>query len=156
MPDYLIRPFASADQPAARALILDGLASRFGFADESLTPDLNDIQAHYAGETILVAEDNGRIIACGILKRENGSDEISRMVRVSVHRDCQGKGLGKHISLALIEAARTRGFRRILCETNSDWDSALRLYQSLGFTETHHYYDPRFDFTEIHMALDVS
>lgn len=156
MPDYLIRSFSPADQAAVRALILDGLASRFGFADENLTPDLDDIQSYYGNETILVVEDDGQIIACGILKRENGSDEIARMVRVSVRRDYWGQGLGKRLSQQLILAGKMRGFRRILCETNSDWDSALYLYQSLGFSETHRYYDPRFDFTEVHMAVDVT
>jgi ribosomal protein S18 acetylase RimI-like enzyme len=156
MSDYITRHFTPADQPAMRALILDGLASRFGFADESLTPDLDDIHSHYAGETILVVEDQGSLVACGILRRENRSDDSARLVRVSVHRDYQGKGLGKRISQQLIEAARARGFRRVLCETNSDWESALRLYRSLGFRETHRQYDARFDFTEVHMALDVT
>ena len=50
-------PFQSDDQAALRGLILDGLASRFGFADESLTPDLDDLQVSYveAGGEVWVA-----------------------------------------------------------------------------------------------------
>ena len=43
-----ISEFEPSDQAAARRLILDGLAERWGVLDESLNPDLNEItlQSH--------------------------------------------------------------------------------------------------------------
>lgn len=152
-----IRPFMLEDQPAVRALILDGLALRFGVADPSLTPDLDDIEAHYVaqGETVLVALDNGRIVGCGMLRRENGSGQIGRIVRMSVAADQQGRGLGRQIGEALLAAARERGFTQVLLETNDDWHSALRLYAALGFSEVERLPNPDFGFVEVHMTLNL-
>ncbi len=155
--DVRLRSFQPADQAAVRALILAGLGSRFGTVDESLNPDVDDLQGYYveAGETVLVAEYGGRLVGCGVLYRENGSDRVGRIARVSVTASLQGQGLGKQISQALIEAACVRHFRRLLVETNSDWTSALRLYQGLGFIETHRVEVPEYGYTEVHMALDL-
>jgi ribosomal protein S18 acetylase RimI-like enzyme len=157
MTNIRLRPFTKADQPFVRALILDGLKSRFGVIDDSLNPDLTDIHAHYieSGETFLVAELNGQIVGCGALIREDGSDETARIVRVSVDVEHQGRGIGRQISAALVESARERGFSKILVETNEDWDSALRLYQSLGFQEDARLPSPEFGFIEVHMRLDL-
>ena len=154
---YIIRTFTPEDQLAVRALILDGLASRFGVADPTYTPDLDDIEAHYVaqGETVLVALDEGRIVGCGMLRRENRSDQIGRIVRMSVAADQQGRGLGRQIGEALLAAARERGFNQVLLETNDDWHSALRLYAALGFSEVERLPNPDFGFIEVHMALKL-
>ena len=152
-----MRPFEPADQDVVFRLINAGLAQRFGTADESLNPDIYDIQAHYVDQdaVFLVVEDTaGVIIGCGALIHENGSDEIARIVRVSVREDHQGRGLGRKISMALLDEAREKGYQRVLVETNADWTSALCLYKSLGFTE-----DSRtpgaFDYTEVNMSLNL-
>ena len=153
---FTIRPFTPADQTAVRDLILNGLGSRFGFIDASLNPDVNDIWSQYIEQraSVLVAEAD-HIIGCGILMREDGSDEVARIVRMSVASSEQGKGLGSQMGEALLQIARERGFRRVLVETNGDWHSALRLYQSLGFSEIERLPDPEFGFIEVHMALDL-
>jgi GNAT superfamily N-acetyltransferase len=140
-----------------RALVLAGLGQRFGHVDASLNPDLDDIQGEYidAGASVIIAEADGNMIGCGALIKENGSDAVARIVRVSVLSGWQGRGLGKAISERLIAIARERAFSRVLVETNSDWDSALRLYQGCGFVEYDRIYVPEFDFTEVHMALDL-
>ncbi|HUN08595.1 MAG TPA: GNAT family N-acetyltransferase [Aggregatilineales bacterium] len=153
-----LRPFLPADQDAIRALILAGLGSRFGTVDESLNPDVDDLQGYYVrvGETVLVAEYEGKLVGSGVLHRENGSDTVGRIVRVSVAAFMQGQGLGKRISQALLEAARVRQFQQVLVETNADWTSALRLYQGLGFRETHRVAVPEYGYTEVHMALHLA
>lgn len=153
-----LRPFLPADQAAVRALILAGLGSRFGTVDESLNPDVDDMQGYYveAGETVLVAEYAGEVVGSGVLHRENGSNTIGRIARVSVADFMQGRGLGKRISQALIEAAHVRQFQQVLVETNADWTSALRLYQGLGFRETHRVEVPEYGYTEVHMVLHLA
>jgi ribosomal protein S18 acetylase RimI-like enzyme len=152
-----IRSFTPADQPAVRTLILNGLASRFGFADPAYTPDLDDIGSYYIGrgETVLVAVDRERIVSCGMLQREDGSDTIGRIVRMSVADTTQGQGLGRQIGEALLAAAQERGFIQVRLETNDDWHSALRLYTALGFTEVERRPNPEFGFVEVHMALTL-
>lgn len=158
MPELVLRPFAASDQVPVRTLILHGLTSRFGTLDESLNPDLTDIGTSYtaSGDTFLVAEFDGQIVGCGALIRENGSAAVGRIVRVSVDSAMQGRGIGRSISQGLIAAARQRGFTELLVETNDDWHSALRLYQSLGFQEYAREPSPEFGFIEVHMRLFLS
>ncbi len=155
MSEIMFRPFAASDQAVVRALILSGLASRFGTLDESLNPDLIDLWASYVapGDTFLVAELDGQIAGCGALIREHDSETIGRIVRVSVDTGHQGKGVGWQISQHLIAIAQRRGFKEILVETNEDWQSAMRLYQSLGFQEYAREPNPEFGFVEVHMRL---
>jgi ribosomal protein S18 acetylase RimI-like enzyme len=58
--------------------------------------------------------------------------------------------LGRALVLRLIGSARDRGLTRLWMETNDDWDAAIGLYQSCGFTE----YDRRDG--NIYMRLDLS
>jgi hypothetical protein len=66
----LIRPFAPADQAAARALILEGLGEHFGQIDPALNPDLAEIAAFYLarGHLFLVAEADGMLVGTGALR----------------------------------------------------------------------------------------
>ena len=152
---HQIRTFQPVDQQVVFDLILSGLGQRFDEIRPEYNPDIYDIQRHYLDEdaSFIVVEDGGYIIGCGALVKEDGSDVIARIVRVSVRTDQQGKGLGRMMSMHLIDLARKRGFSKVLVETNSEWTSALRLYQSCGFTETHRVKSEDFDFVEVHMEL---
>lgn len=134
-PQILIRPFTPADQAAARQLILNGLGSHWGWIDETLNPDLNDIHTHYitAGHLFVVAVKGGEIVGTGALVRE--SERVSRMVRISVSAAQQRQGIGRQLVAHLVQQAWTRGDERIVVETNLDWWDAIGLYHNFGFTE---------------------
>jgi ribosomal protein S18 acetylase RimI-like enzyme len=146
----LIRPFRPADQAAARRLILQGLSEHFGVIDETLNPDIDDIAASYTdrGHLFLVALAGEEIAGTGALIFEDAAR--GQVARVSVARDCRRLGLGRALVLRLIGSARDRGLTRLWMETNDDWDAAIGLYQSCGFTE----YDRRDG--NIYMRLDLS
>jgi GNAT superfamily N-acetyltransferase len=147
MPEIVIRPFAPADQPAARALILAGLADHFGELDPAFNHDLNDIAANYvaAGAVVIVADLAGQIVGTGtLIPVEPG---VSRLVRMSVDRRIRGRGLGKCLVNHLLELARARGDHRVLVETNDDWPDAIALYRSCGFG------DERIENGEVHFSL---
>jgi len=154
----VIRPMEVEEQPAVKVLILNGLEQRFGTLKPGLNPDLDDLQTHYLakGATILVAVDEGQVIGCGMLIKEDGSDQIARIVRMSVRADYQGRGLGRQIGETLLEVATKKGFTQVLVETNSDWHSAIRLYKRLGFTPVKQVEVPEFGFTEVHMQLAIN
>jgi ribosomal protein S18 acetylase RimI-like enzyme len=129
-----IRPFTSADQAAVRALVLAGLQDHWGTLDPTLNPDLNDIAGWYAsldGYTV-VAEIDGQIAGTGTMHRAD--DRTGVLVRMSVSRDHRGKGIGKALVNALAEAARARGYTRLICETTDTWQDAIALYRATGFT----------------------
>jgi putative acetyltransferase len=131
-----IRPFQPADQAAVKALVLAGLADHWEVLDPALNPDLNDIATTYANATFLVAQQGERIVACGALvPRGNGTAEI---VRMSVSRDLRRHGIGRWILAALVEQARSLGFRRIVLETTETWQEVIAFYLRFGFHITHH------------------
>jgi len=118
-----------------RQLILAGLGQHFGWIDESLNPDLDNIHHNYVeqGHIFIVAEKEGQIVGTGALKQE--SPGVSRMVRISVSQNHQRQGIGRHLVEHLVQTAWAQGDQRIVVETNLDWWDAIGLYQSLGFTQ---------------------
>lgn len=131
-----IVPFRPVDQVAARALILAGLAERWGTLDESLNPDLADIASAYGSGVFLCVWSGDELVGTGALKRHaDGSAEI---VRMSVASAWRRRGVGRAIASALLDEARAQGHRRIILETTETWDDAVRFYLGLGFVITHH------------------
>jgi ribosomal protein S18 acetylase RimI-like enzyme len=134
-PDIIIRHFTQSDQVAARALILNGLGEHFGFIDETLNPDLDNITASYLapGHLFLVAERQRVLVGTGALLFL--PESTGQLVRISTHRAYRHLGIARSICQRLIEHARQRGLRWLIVETNRDWYDAIRLYQQLGFRE---------------------
>ncbi len=131
-----ISEFEPSDQAAARRLILDGLADRWGVLDESLNPDLNDIAATYAPGVFLCAWASSVLIGTGALKRH--PDGVAEIVRMSVARAWRRRGVGRQMATALLAAARAQGFKRVILETTATWADAIAFYLGLGFAITHH------------------
>ncbi|HEX6606780.1 MAG TPA: GNAT family N-acetyltransferase [Chloroflexia bacterium] len=147
--NLVIRPFTAADQAAARRLILDGLAEHFGWLDETLNPDLDDIAAHYVarGALFVVAEIAGVPVGTGALVAEGPGGRLARISVAPAHRR---RGVGRALVAHLVGAAQARGWPQVLVETNDDWYDAIALYQRYGFRE----------YTraagEVHMVLDLA
>lgn len=148
----LIRPFVAADQKAARTLILNGLGEHFGFIDETVNPDIDDILGCYvaSGQTFLVAEIDGVLVGTGALISEDAGVQTGRIVRMSVAREARRTGIGQALLARLMQMARERGFTRLVLETNIGWDDAIGFYQRCGFQE----YERGDGLT--HMALDLT
>lgn len=147
MPD--IRPFAPADQPAARRLILEGLGEHFGVIDETCNPDLDDITTAYVtrGHRFLVIEDATGLVGTGALVIEDAA--VGRIVRMSIAPAWRRRGLARQVLQRLIADARAAGLTRLWVETNDDWLAPINLYQAAGFQE----YDRRDG--NIYLALDL-
>ena len=144
-----IRPLVAADQAAVRRLILIGLGEHFGSIDESRNPDLDDIQAGHVGRghLFVVAERDNEIVGTGALIEEEPG--VGRLVRMSVGSRHRRQGIGRALVGHLIDAARGRGYRRLLVETNDDWDDAIGLYLACGFVEVER------SAGDTHLALDL-
>ena len=130
-----IRPFVPEDQAAARQLILEGLGEHFGFIDESLNPDVDDICASYLapGHVFLVVVSGATLVGTGALVFLD--QHTAQIVRVSVSKNYRRRGIGRAIVAALVAAARSHGIKRLEVETNKDWENAIGLYLCFGFTE---------------------
>ena|SRR5688572_7168273 len=130
-----IRKFESKDQVPAKVLIYAGLEQYFGFIDETLNPDLNDIASSFADGCFLIGEIDGEIIATGGYKSVD--DETVKIERVFVDLNFRRLGFASQIFKALISEAKRAGFKRVVLETTSDWDSAIDFWLRNGFRITH-------------------
>jgi ribosomal protein S18 acetylase RimI-like enzyme len=142
-----IRPLEPDDQPAARDLVLAGLAERWGWLDENLNADLNDIAASYSDGVFVTAWLRSDLVGTGALVPEG--DHIWRIERMSVaavHRQC---GIGSRLLQRLLAEAAARCAQRVVLETTSTWTDAIAFYQHHGF-QVEAVRDG-----ETHMALDL-
>lgn len=130
-----IRPFEPRDQVRARRLILAGLEEHWGVIDETLNPDVDDIDAHYlqAGHVFVLAEVSGELVGTGGLIAE--SADTMRMVRISVDSRRRRLGIGRTLVEHLVEIARRRGAGRVVVETTRGWQDAIGMYLSCGFRQ---------------------
>jgi len=128
-----IRPFETRDQDAVRRLILDGLGEHFGFVDETVNPDLDNIAETYVdgGHRFMVATAGDNIVACGCLVLE--SSIRARIVRMSVAGHARRRGIGRMVVHQLLDHARDVGVTSIVLETNNYWEAVIAFYESCGF-----------------------
>lgn len=132
---FKVRSFEARDQAGARETILAGLREHFGFINESLNPDLDDIESSYVsrGDLFLVAESSGIVIGtAGLVFEEPGT---CRVVRMSVRRESRRQGVANAMLGVLLVEARTRSLREITVRTEPDWEAAVSFYQRAGFEQ---------------------
>ncbi len=129
-------PFHPSDQPAAKALILDGLVDHWGVLDESLNPDLDDIATFYADGVFLVAWRDGEIIGTGAFKPH--SEKQVEIVRMSVSKELRRQGIGQQILTELCNRASQAGYEEVILETTETWQDVINFYLSYGFVITHY------------------
>ncbi len=131
MAQLTIRPVQADELPAARQLILEGLAEQWGYLDETRNPDLNDIPGYYGPGVFLVALQDGRIVGTGALLPEGAA--TGRIVRMSVAQDHRQQGIGRAILHALETAADRMGYRQLVLETTATWEGVIAFYLAQGY-----------------------
>lgn len=67
--------------------------------------------------------------------------ETCEMKRMFVSPEHQGRGVGRALGEAVIDAARTAGYRLMRLDTSHRQAEAMALYRRLGFSETAPYYE---------------
>ena len=122
------------DAGVIRALLreyADGLGVDLCF--QGFEAELAGLPGDYAepAGTLLLARDAASIAGCGALRR---IDPLRcEMKRLYVRASHRGRGLGEQLALALIEAARSKGYRRMCLDTLPSMVEAHGLYRRLGF-----------------------
>ena len=128
----VVRSFEPGDEAAFRDINLEWI-ERF-FAVEAKDRDVLGDPRKYildpGGAILLAVEGERPVGVVSLVVMGEGSVELAKM---GVRADAQGKGAGRMLVAAAIEAARAMGMTRIYIETNSRLDAALKLYRDAGF-----------------------
>ncbi len=86
---------------------------------------------------ILIAKWSGAVAGCVAMKQLG--DGICEMKRFYVRPDFRGKGIGEALAKAIIAAGRDAGYARMRLDTVPSMQSAIRIYEALGFRDTDPY-----------------
>ncbi len=89
---------------------------------------------------------------CPALKPLEGV--ICEMKRLFIHPDFRGQGLGKGLVEAIIQEARTIGYRRMRLNSLPSMAAVQALYRALGFKTIGSYYDTPVE-GAVFMELDL-
>ena len=123
-----IRSFTPQDLAELDALMHE--LSTTSFCNEALLNNaLNDANVH-----VYVIRDEGRIVATGTLCIKHTLEfTIADIESVVVCSKCRGRGYGKELITAMIEAAKRMKVHHIQLTSNPARVAANQLYQELGF-----------------------
>ena len=105
---------------------------------QHLDDELNDLSAKYAPPNgrLLCAALDGKIIGCVAYQKLNAAR--CEMKRLFVREDCRNFHAGGKLVNAIINSARSDGFKEMVLDTVLK--SAINLYKKFGFVETEPYY----------------
>lgn len=87
-----------------------------------------------AGGELLVGRVSREIAGIGALAPADS--RVAEICKLHVAERFQRRGIGRAIVLALIDVAEDRGFERLVLHVTRTQQSAIRLYERLGFSET--------------------
>ena len=125
---------------AAKSVIAEGCLEFFGRPPAKFE-DMDSISSMYrepAG-TFLVLLDGQRVVGTGAIRRlDEQTCELKRMWFLPAYR---GKGYGARMSEALLQFARSAGYKRVRLDTTPELAAANRLYRRLGFYPIERYND---------------
>ena len=148
--DIVFRP---ARLPEDAALLIDlgaeyldfvfsGVTARFGVPLGDFFPG-GDIRAYLPGElpktlgpgppqsSFYILEQHGQPIGMGGIRRVR--DGVCEMKRVYIRDAAKGQGLGRALAERLIADGRAFGYRTMFIDTSPTLETAIGLYERLGF-----------------------
>jgi ribosomal protein S18 acetylase RimI-like enzyme len=106
---------------------------RYGLMEPSELQQLEEPEHYFVGGggRIFVALHDGEVVGtCAVMP--HGPDEVE-LAKLSVSKDFRGRGLARSLVERCLAYAREQGCRRVVLVSNSQLQTALQLYESLGF-----------------------
>lgn len=99
--------------------------------------------------------DEGLLIGCGALKELSPTHGEIKSMRTP--KALRGKGAGRAMLAHILDAARTRGYKRLSLETGSvdAFVPAQKLYASFGFSVCGPFADYKEDVNSVFMMLEL-
>ncbi len=137
----LIRPATPEDIPAITAIynsaVLNSTAS-FDVEPKSIEDRHRWLAQRLPQHPVLVAEEDAAILGWGALSPYSERVAYARTAEVSVYVEegYQMRGVGRAVSVALLQAAARAGLHAVLARICTENAASLAMMRSLGFTET--------------------
>ena len=131
----MIRPAHASDDAPLRALDVTGWSAAVSPAVPP-SPDQPFFTADLTPADVLVAEVDGAVagyVALGPATRLESNRHVVYMRGLAVAPEHQGRGVGRALVEAAVDAARERGARRLTLRVLAENAPARRLYQACGF-----------------------
>ena len=141
-PPWNIVSAADADRLAGVRRLFEEYAASLGFdlSFQDFDREVAELPGEYApprGRLLLAVGAAGEPLGCVALRPLDG--DVCEMKRLYVRPAARGRGIGRALALAIIEAAREMGYAAMRLDTVPSMNEARRLYPSLGFREIEPY-----------------
>ncbi len=133
-----IRPLRREDDEAIARIIREVL-SEFDAVGEGFSSQDAELDAMFEAyaaprSAYLVAELDGRVVGgSGIGPLTAAEPDVCELRKMYLEADARGRGVGRRLLVACLDAARDLGYRRCYLETLARMDRAQRLYEDFGF-----------------------
>ncbi len=131
-PNIHIRSFEPGDASAFRELNERWIVEHFELERADIEA-LSHPYSHYiepGGAILMVVDGDSTVGCCALVAAGNGVYEVSKM---TIREDYRGKGIGKALLLAIIDAARNKGASLVYLVMSDKLQTAVRLYEAVGF-----------------------
>lgn len=132
------RTIELSDNAALAKIIRDSL-HEFG-ADRPGTvffdPTTDDLYTLFKspGSAYCVAADEGRVLGgAGVFPSAGLPPDTAELVKMYLHADARGKGIGGELIRRALETARRLGYKKIYLETLPELADAVKVYERFGF-----------------------
>ncbi|WP_262299942.1 GNAT family N-acetyltransferase [Microvirga sesbaniae] len=129
-----IRLAAPEDLAAVEAIVQAAYAGYVPLIGQKPGPMSDDYAALIGTRSVHVLVDEGAILGVLVLVPE---PDTMLLDNVAVRPDAQGRGYGRMLIVFAERLAAERGSRAVRLYTNEAMSGNIRLYERLGFVETH-------------------
>ncbi|EFR02672.1 acetyltransferase [Nannizzia gypsea CBS 118893] len=177
---FTIKPARSERDVQATTILIKAYTASLGIdlAFQGFQDEMASFPGKYSppdGEILLAIDDNsGEVLGCICLRPlvpksfSSGDTGTSIPGTMSVHsgkRYCEmkrlyvlpstrGRGVGKALVIALLKAARDRGYDEMRLDTLQHMRAPIELYRGLGFKDIEKYYETPLDDT-VFLGLEL-
>ncbi len=133
-----IRPIQATDNTALAVIIRDSLsefgANKPGTVYYDPTTDALYELFQTPGSFYLVAEENNELLGgAGIFPSAGLPQGICELVKMYLHKNARGKGLGRSMIERCLLQAKAIGYKSVYLETMPELGKAISVYEKFGF-----------------------
>jgi putative acetyltransferase len=142
-PTIQIRPIEQKDN-IDLAKVIRGALEEFGANKpgtvyfDPTTDALFELFNNTPGSYYYIATiDNNVVGGAGIFPTENLPNGTCELVKLYLHKDARGTGLGKQLLNTAMQCAKENGYTQVYLESMPELSKAVTIYENVGFKRIH-------------------